>query len=238
MKWKSGFTLIELLVVVAIIAVLIAMLLPALGAARNQAKAVACMSQMNQSGLAMIMYSNDNNQFVPLYYSWQIGEEKSWAGFLNWKATRLQINTGAPRYLENPDTAVCPGMDPIKFNVSLWYSIYGTDYDTYTSDLPLKVDTNWTRYYRNLARLGTPGNLVLLLDSTAGPTTGYSQKQFMIARVSIPQGSQSYGVHLRHNNKTNVFFGDGHIEACDKAMLKKKTSYTSGYMQNFNFVVF
>lgn len=61
-----GFTLIELLVVVAIIAVLVAILLPALGAAREQAKSAQCLSDLKQFGLAFTAYGVDNDDFFAL----------------------------------------------------------------------------------------------------------------------------------------------------------------------------
>jgi len=100
-----GFTLIELLVVVAIIAVLVALLLPALANARNMAKTVACLSNLRQLGIYGQMYQQEWNDSICPGLSFT----PNWAGLL--KVPGFQLDSGGNQVGSVPDVMQCPAKE-------------------------------------------------------------------------------------------------------------------------------
>ncbi len=104
-KIKNAFTLIELLVVIAIIAILAALLLPALSKAKDKAKAIKCVNNLRQMGIALMIYADDNN-----CYPVAIGDSGSlylvwlWPPLLRSTMSRSQ-STDVFRCPAAPDTA-------------------------------------------------------------------------------------------------------------------------------------
>jgi prepilin-type N-terminal cleavage/methylation domain-containing protein/prepilin-type processing-associated H-X9-DG protein len=102
MKIKKGFTLVELLVVISIIALLLAILVPALGKAKKQAKGVSCLSQLRQWGLAFGMYTSEHNGKFPQGWTGVTPEDYG-------KGKYVWISALEPYYGRDKKMLVCPG---------------------------------------------------------------------------------------------------------------------------------
>jgi prepilin-type N-terminal cleavage/methylation domain-containing protein/prepilin-type processing-associated H-X9-DG protein len=106
MRTHRAFTLVELLVVIGIITVLIAVLLPALSAARRLAYRMACASNMRQVGTALLMYAHENKGSFPLPAVWDRPRPEDW---IHWQSSRDVKQSALWNQLGKGDRALkCP----------------------------------------------------------------------------------------------------------------------------------
>ena len=191
---KKTFTLIELLVVIAMIAILAAMLLPALGATKEKGFQSQCLSNLKQHGLLLTKYFHDYDDYmVPAQDG--TNTSKYWPDFYT-EAGYLAKVTDLTTLKQNK-MYYCPS-----YPVADKYTRYGMN------ALPMN--------YKIVKRQFSEKNRKpAVRDIFSDTKYSNAEKQSLV----YSQTSSGHDVHLRHNKRANQIFYDGHAESRDRATI-------------------
>ena len=216
-NFRRAFTLVELLVVIAILAILAALLLPAMAAAKAKANRAVCLSNLRQVGVAIRIYANDSNGEIP--YGPKAGAFTSPMDLYpstGAPTSLISLGTGAPvglglllsqQLAAQPKVLFCPGSDQL------------LDADTQLTNVGVRqaLCSYYYRHAGNTQMFGSPTLTPPKLDDLGNNRNGMPLRALVIdTQFLCPPGMATYGIlpSTHHQQRAvNILYSDGHTQS-------------------------